>query len=117
MSCALPSNDAARHSPRLSTPTHSPRLSPPAAADRPYLGGVQHDRSSGFVEVLDAATGKPLATHELPSRVTECGLAAAAAPDGSRVPSDVSGLDVHLLVGEGLKIAIPGDDAILIHVR
>jgi len=47
------------------------------AGNRLYLAGGQRDGTSGFVEVLDAATGKLPATHELPSRVTECGLAAS----------------------------------------
>ncbi len=45
--------------------------------DHVYAGGGTRDGSAGFVQILDAATGKLLATHELPSRVTECGLAAA----------------------------------------
>ncbi len=45
--------------------------------DRLYVGGGTRDGSAGFVQILDAATGKLLATHETPSRVTECGLAAA----------------------------------------
>ena len=44
-------------------------------------------------------------------------LAPAVSSDGSRPPSDASSLDVRLLVGEGLKITIPGDDAILVQVR
>jgi len=47
------------------------------SGERLYLGGGHRDCTSGFVEVLDAASGKLLATHELPARVTECGLAAA----------------------------------------
>jgi outer membrane protein assembly factor BamB len=47
------------------------------AAEHLYLGGGQRDGTSGFLQVLDAGSGKLLATHELPSRVTECGLAAA----------------------------------------
>jgi outer membrane protein assembly factor BamB len=47
------------------------------AGDRLYLGGGQRDGSAGFVQVLDAATGKLLAEYALPARVTECGLAAA----------------------------------------
>jgi hypothetical protein len=47
------------------------------AGDRLYLGGGQRDGSAGFVQVLDAASGKLLAEHALPSRVVECGLAAA----------------------------------------
>jgi hypothetical protein len=44
-------------------------------------------------------------------------LAATADWSDSRALSDASSLNVHQLVGEGLKIAIPGDDAILIQVR
>lgn len=48
------------------------------AGDRLYLGGGQRDGSAGFVQVLDAASGKLLAEHAMPSRVVECGLAVAA---------------------------------------
>jgi hypothetical protein len=44
-------------------------------------------------------------------------LTAPAARPGSGNPNDAATLDVRRLVGEGLKIAIPGDDAILIQVR
>jgi outer membrane protein assembly factor BamB len=47
------------------------------SGDRLYVGGGARDGSAGFLHILDAGTGKLLATHELPSRVTECGLAAA----------------------------------------
>lgn len=47
------------------------------AGDRLYLGGGKRDGSAGFVQVLDAATGKLMAEHALPSRVVECGLAVA----------------------------------------
>jgi hypothetical protein len=50
-----------------------------------------------------------------PTRATR--LAATAVGSGSRVPSDSSNLNVGQLVGEGLKITIPGDDVILIQVR
>ena len=46
------------------------------AGDHLYLGGGKRDGSAGFVQVLDAKTGALLGAHELPSRVTECGLAA-----------------------------------------
>lgn len=49
------------------------------AGDRLYLGGGKRDGSAGFVQVLDAASGKLLAEHPLPARVTECGLASAGA--------------------------------------
>ena len=55
--------------------------------------------------------------HPLASLTSATRLAATASSAGSRVPSDTSSLNVRQLVGEGLKIAIPGDDAILIHVR
>jgi hypothetical protein len=47
------------------------------AGDRLYLGGGQRDGSPGFVQVLDAGTGKLLAEYALLARVTECGLAVA----------------------------------------
>ena len=47
------------------------------AGGRLYAGGGARDGSAGFVQVLDARTGKLLARHDLPARVTECGLAAA----------------------------------------
>jgi outer membrane protein assembly factor BamB len=47
------------------------------AGDRLYLGGGLRDGSSGFVMVVDATSGSVLARHELPARVTECGIAAA----------------------------------------
>ncbi|NQT88991.1 hypothetical protein HQ560_19640, partial [bacterium] len=48
------------------------------AGDRLCLGGGARDGSKGFVHVLDAKTGTLLATHPMPARVTECGLAVAA---------------------------------------
>jgi hypothetical protein len=50
-----------------------------------------------------------------PTRATR--LAETAASAGSRAPGDASSLDVRQLIGEGLKLTIPGDDAILIQVR
>lgn len=47
------------------------------AGDRIYLGGGARDGTVGFVQVLDGKTGQLLTTHQMPSRVTECGLAAA----------------------------------------
>ena len=44
-------------------------------------------------------------------------LPASAAPSGNRDQTDAPGLDVRQLIGEGLRITIPGDDAILINVR
>lgn len=61
------------------------------AGGRVYLGGGTRDGTAGFVQVLDAATGKLLAEHAVPGRVVECGLAAAggrlvvACEDGSVV--------------------------------
>jgi outer membrane protein assembly factor BamB len=47
------------------------------AGERLYLGGGNRDGSAGFVQVLDATTGKLLAEYALPGRVVECGLVAA----------------------------------------
>ena len=47
------------------------------AAGRLVLGGGARDGSAGFVQVLDASTGKLLGAFDAPGRVTECGLAAA----------------------------------------
>ena len=55
--------------------------------------------------------------HPIASPTSAIRLAAPTAQTGSRNPNDASTLDVHQLVGEGLKITIPGDDAILIQVR
>ncbi len=55
--------------------------------------------------------------HPLASPTSATRLAASAAWAGNRVPSDAASLNVHQLVGEGLKITIPGDDAILIQIR
>jgi hypothetical protein len=55
--------------------------------------------------------------HPLASPVTATRLAPTAASAGSRDQRDASNLNVRQLVGKGLKIAIPGDDAILIQVR
>ena len=55
--------------------------------------------------------------HPLASLTSATRLAASAAWAGNRVPSDAASLNVHQLVGEGLKITIPGDDAILIQIR
>ena len=46
-------------------------------ADRLYLAGGTRDGSAGFLQVINATTGTLLGRHELPARVTECGLAAA----------------------------------------
>lgn len=48
------------------------------AGDRLYAGGGKRDGTGGFVQILDSKTGQLLATHELPSRVTECGMATTA---------------------------------------
>jgi len=42
-----------------------------------YLGGGARDGTSGFVQVVEAKTGRLFAGHDLPARVTECGLAPA----------------------------------------
>lgn len=55
--------------------------------------------------------------HPLAHPATAVRLPAPAAPSGSRDRPDASSLDVRQLIGEGLKITIPGDDAILIQVR
>jgi hypothetical protein len=55
--------------------------------------------------------------HPLASLTSATRLAATAARADSLVPSDASSLNVHQLVGEGLKITIPGDDAILIQIH
>lgn len=44
-------------------------------------------------------------------------LPAPAAPSGSKDPPGAASLEVRQLIGEGLRISIPGDDAILIRVR
>ncbi len=49
--------------------------------------------------------------HPLAHPVAASRLTAAAGPAAER------GLNVRQLIGEGIKITIPGDDAILIHVR
>ena len=55
--------------------------------------------------------------HPLASPTSATRLAATASSAGSRVPSDASSLNVRQLVGEGVRIVIPGDDAILVRVR
>ena len=55
--------------------------------------------------------------HPLASPTSATRLAATAARADSLVPSDAASLNVHQLVGEGLQITIPGDDAILIQIR
>ncbi|HUS91370.1 MAG TPA: PQQ-binding-like beta-propeller repeat protein [Phycisphaerae bacterium] len=47
------------------------------AGGRLCAGGGARDGSAGFVQILDAATGKLLGTIDLPARVAECGLAVA----------------------------------------
>jgi outer membrane protein assembly factor BamB len=48
-----------------------------AAGRRAYLGGGSRNGRHGIVHAVDAGSGKLLATHSLPGRVAECGLAAA----------------------------------------
>ena len=55
--------------------------------------------------------------HPLAQPATALRLPAPAAPSGNPDQRDASVLDVRQLIGEGVKITIPGDDAILIHVR
>lgn len=40
-----------------------------------YVGGGSRDGRTGFLQILDAKTGKLLTTHTTPARITECGLA------------------------------------------
>jgi hypothetical protein len=47
------------------------------AGESLYLGGGTRGGADGFVQVVDARTGALVARHEMPARVTECGLAAA----------------------------------------
>jgi len=47
------------------------------AGERLLAAGGARDGSSGFVQVLEAGTGKRLYTIDLPARVTECGLVVA----------------------------------------
>jgi len=55
--------------------------------------------------------------HPLAQPATALRLPAPAAPSGNSDQQDASVLDVRQLIGEGVKITIPGDDTILIHVR
>ncbi|MHB1037352.1 MAG: hypothetical protein ACYC35_22475 [Pirellulales bacterium] len=55
--------------------------------------------------------------HPLASPVAAARQVATAAPSGIRNPRDAADLNARQLVGEGIKIAIPGDGAILIQVR
>ena len=55
--------------------------------------------------------------HPLASPASATRLAVTAASAGNVVPSDAANLNVRELVGEGLKITIPGDDAIVIQIR
>jgi hypothetical protein len=55
--------------------------------------------------------------HPLAKPVAATRLTVIAAPPGSQKESAQSSLDVRRLVGDGLKIVLPGDDAILIQVR
>lgn len=47
------------------------------AGEKLYVGGGARDGSAGFVQVVDARSGRLLREHPLPARVTECGLATA----------------------------------------
>ena len=55
--------------------------------------------------------------HPLAQPATAIRLPAPAAPSGNPDQRDAASLDVRQLIGEGVKITIPGDDAILIQVR
>jgi len=55
--------------------------------------------------------------HPLTQPATAVRLPAPAAASGSPDQPDATVLDVRQLVGPGVKITIPGDDAILVHVR
>jgi hypothetical protein len=55
--------------------------------------------------------------HPLASPSSAIRLAATAAGAGGVVSSDAARLNVQQLIGEGLAITIPGDDAILIQIR
>jgi len=55
--------------------------------------------------------------HPLPQPATALRLPAPPASAGKPDQGDADALDVRRLIGEGVKITIPGDDAILIHVR
>jgi hypothetical protein len=55
--------------------------------------------------------------HPLAHPAAAMRLSATAAAAGSQEPPDAATLDIRQLIGEGLKITIPGDDAILIQVR
>lgn len=55
--------------------------------------------------------------HPFARPVAEAKLAAAAAAPGGEAPGGESVLDARRLVGEGIKITIPGDDVILLQVR
>lgn len=55
--------------------------------------------------------------HPLANPTVATRLAATAAQAGNQSRGDVSNVDVRELIGAGLKITIPGDDAVLIQVR
>ena len=55
--------------------------------------------------------------HPLARPVAATRLVTPAALAGSRNQQEVTSLNASQLVGEGVKIAIPGDGAVLIHVR
>jgi len=55
--------------------------------------------------------------HPLASPTGATRLAAGDVPAGSPAPPGASTLNVRQLLGEGVKIAVPGDDAIVIRVR
>ncbi len=55
--------------------------------------------------------------YPLASLTSATRVAATAASAGSQGPGGAASLNVRQLAGEGVKIAIPGDDAILIRIR
>jgi len=54
---------------------------------------------------------------KLPHPFREVTARIAATASGSPDPHDALNLDVRKLTGPGLKVTIPGDGAVLIHVR
>jgi hypothetical protein len=55
--------------------------------------------------------------HPLTSPTIATRLTATATSAGSQGPSETSNLDARQFIGDGLRITIPGDDVMLIHVR
>jgi hypothetical protein len=55
--------------------------------------------------------------HPLTGAITAAKLNTNAAPSDNSTPQEALNLNGGQLVGEGVKIVIPGDDAILVHVK